>query len=96
MSSVSHIRGHISFFQLCDGSFEVSGTEKYDRQISCFFCSIHNYAQVCNIQSYDTFSTRQKTCTHCTKRNIYIKINNNKNSDDYDDDDHDGRSKVYL
>ena len=42
MSSVSHIRGHISFFQLCDGSFEVSGTEKYDRQKGAvfFFCSI--------------------------------------------------------
>ena len=37
MSSVSHIRGHISFFQLCDGSFEVSGTEKYDRQKGVVF-----------------------------------------------------------
>ena len=37
MSSVSHIRGRISFFQLCDGSFEVSETEKYDRQKVVFF-----------------------------------------------------------
>ena len=68
MSSVSHIRGHISFFQLCDGSFEVSGTEKYDRQKGVVFFLFYTYAQICNIQSYDTFSTRQKTCTYCTQK----------------------------
>ena len=68
MSSVSHIRGHISFFQLCDGSFEVSGTEKYDRQKGVVLFFVLSYAQICNIQSYDTFSTRQKTCTYCTQK----------------------------
>lgn len=48
MSSVSHIRGHISFFQLCDGSFEVSGTEKYDRQ-NYSSIHMHKYMQyTCN------------------------------------------------
>ena len=87
MSSVSHIHGHISFFQLCDDSFEVSGKEKYDRQKVSFL--FYTYTQVCNIQSYDTFSTRQKTCTYCTKK---YKNNNNKNSDDDDDDDDDHNS----
>ena len=96
MSSVSHIRGHISFFQLCDGSFEVSGTEKYDRQISCFFCSIHMHRYA--IYNPMTHSVPDKKHVHTVlyKKKYIYKNTNNKNSDDYDDDDHDGRSKVYL
>ena len=80
MSSVSHIRGHISFFQLCDGSFEVSGTEKYDRQKrSC----LHRYA----IYNPMTHSVPDKKHVHTVHKKY--KNNNNKNSDDGDDDDDD-------
>ena len=70
MSSVSHIRGHISFFQLCDGSFEVSGTEKYDRQISCFFCSIHVHRYA--IYNPMTHSVPDKKHVHTVQKEIYI------------------------
>ena len=85
MSSVSHIRGHISFFQLCDGSFEVSGTEIYDRQ-KVFFCccSIHMYRYA--IYNPMTHSVPDKKHVHTVHKKY--KNNNNKNSDD-DHDDHD-------
>ena len=85
MSSVSHIRGRISFFQLCDGSFEVSETEKYDRQKVVFFCSIHMHRYA--IYNPMTHSVPDKKHVH-TVQKIY-KNNNNKNSDDDDHDDHD-------
>ena len=86
MSSVSHIRGHISFFPLCDGSFEVSGTEKYDRQkgvVFFLFYHMHRYA-IYNPMTHSVPDKKHVHTVHKKYKNI-----NNKNSDDGDDDDDD-------